>query len=315
MRLHERIKLRHLRHVLAVSELGRMNIAADRLHISQAAVSKSLAEVEEIVGTPVFKREHSRWVPTELGLRLVAFARRIIAEFDGLEATLRDLSAGVQGTVVVGIHAITGQLFIAETIAKAKRDYPGIVIRVLEGVLPELIDDLRNGRVELVFGRIGQMTLERDIESVGIVNEPMLVVASPQHPLSQEVNLDWPAVLDAPWILPLEGSPTREALAKYLAQCGYDLPANRIDTKSFALMPLLLASGSFISIAPQSIAQHWVERWSMHVLSLPPCDVETPIGLMWSKAHLLPAGKILKDYILQNLTNSANEGMTGSITK
>ncbi|MDT2019417.1 LysR family transcriptional regulator [Methylocella sp. CPCC 101449] len=301
MSIRDRLTLRHLRHVLAVSELGRLNLAADRLHISEAAVSKSLAEVTAIVGVPVFRRERTRWVPTEPGVRLIAFARRVTAEFDAFDGVMRDLRSGVQGTVVIGLHVITGQLFIAETLAKAKRDYPGIFVRVIEGVLPDLIDDLRNGTVDLVFGRIGQVALDRDFDSVGIANESALVVASPHHPLSKKRKLTWADVVEEGWILPPTGTPTREALADHLSRQGFDLPANRIDTKSISLIQSLLSAGSFVSIAPQSVAQHWAERLSMHVLPLPPIDVSTPIGLIWSKTNLLPAAEIVKDYVLDNL--------------
>ncbi|MDH7796976.1 MULTISPECIES: LysR family transcriptional regulator [unclassified Beijerinckia] len=299
--IRDRLKLRQLRHVLAVSELGRLNLAADRLHISEAAVSKSLAEVNAILGVPVFRRERTRWVPTEPGVRLIAFARRITAEFDAFDGVMQDLRSGVQGTVVIGLHVVSGQLFIAETLAKAKRDYPGIVIRVVEGVLPDLIDDLRNGTVDLVFGRIGQVALDRSFGSVGIVNEPVRVVASPNHPLSRKRKLTWADMMQSAWILPLAGTPARDALADYLSRQGFDLPANRIDTKSISLISQLLSSGSFVSIAPQSVVQHWAERLSMHILPLPPFHVGTPIGLIWSKANLLPAAEILKNYVLEHL--------------
>lgn len=301
MNLHDRLKLRHLRHVLAVSELGRLNLAADRLHISEAAVSKSLGEVTAILGTPVFRRERMRWVPTEPGIRLIAFARRITAEFDAFDGVMQDLRTGVQGTVVIGLHVVTSQLFVAETIARAKQDYPGVVIRVVEGVLPDLIDDLRNGTVDLVFGRIGQVALDRDFGSVGIAAEPTVVVASPQHPLSKKRKLTWADVAQTGWILPLAGTPTRDAFADHLSRQGFDLPANRIDSTSITLIPLLLSAGSFLSIAPRSIAQHWAEHLSIHILPLPPIDVVTPIGLIWSKSNLLPAAEILKNFVLERL--------------
>src|SRR5690349_1078885 len=107
--LRGRIKLRHLRLMLILDEERSISRAAERLCISQAAVSKTRAEIEDGVGAPLFTRVNRRLELTETGECVLQSARRIIAELQNLGDEVAVMKSGMRGTVTIGTRSVSAE--------------------------------------------------------------------------------------------------------------------------------------------------------------------------------------------------------------
>ena len=108
--LRSRLRIRHL---VLLDELGRslnMHRAAEAMHLSQPALSKLLAEAEELAGQTLFERSHHGVTPTPLGLMMIGRARLLLNELDATHAELTAAASGASGKVRVGVFPVVAHL-------------------------------------------------------------------------------------------------------------------------------------------------------------------------------------------------------------
>ncbi|MGK9230561.1 LysR family transcriptional regulator [Inquilinus limosus] len=298
-RWDDRIKLRHLRTVLAVQDCGSVTGAAERLFISQAAVSKAIAEVEEALGADLFERRGRAIVPTEAGHRFIRTGRRIAAEIRVLEEEIDLLATGGAGLVTIGLQAVSAQAFLVRAVAAMKRRYPKITIRLVEGMLPDVLRDLRSGRFDLAIGRMVPALMGPDLDGAPIVLEPYVVVASVGHPVLALPRPGWADVLAHSWCLPLRGTPVREHLDEHLAELVLPQPESLVETGSVVTILMLLQSMPLLALAPRHLARDWEARGHVALTPLTLSPRAEPIGLIWSTAlPLAPAARVFRDETL-----------------
>ena len=122
--LRQRVNLRHLRLVLVLDEERSITRTAERLCISQAAVSKTRAEFEKGIGAPLFEWFGNRLEVTPLGKCVLLSARRILAELECLSDEFAQMSSGMRGVLSIGSRTVSGQPFISRVRAPPLR-WPG----------------------------------------------------------------------------------------------------------------------------------------------------------------------------------------------
>lgn len=99
------LDLRRMSYVVTLAEVGHFGQAAERLHLTQSALSQQIAKAEREVGTPLFARGHGVTRPTPVGEEYVAWARLLLERADGMAAAVRDVAANGAHSLRVGLHA------------------------------------------------------------------------------------------------------------------------------------------------------------------------------------------------------------------
>lgn len=293
----DRIKLRHLRTVLAVADCRTVTAAAQRLFISQAAVSKTIAEVEDVLGTDLFQRSGRAIVPTEAGLRFIRTGRRIAVEIEVLGEEIGLLASGSTGLLRIGLQAISGHDLLVKAIGRLKQRYPEAAIQLRDGVLPELLGDLRSGSLDLVLGRMVPSLLAPDLAGGPVtMSEPYCVVASPGHPVLSSSELRWVDLLAHGWCLPLKETPLRGHFDEFMAQQLLPQPVKTVETNSITTLLMLLKAMPLVALATQSMARDWASRGEVGLTGLTMLPQADPIGLIWSgRLALAPLGLLFRD--------------------
>lgn len=140
-----------LRVFFHVHRAGSVTAAARELHVTQSAVSQSLAKLEEELGAQLFVRRHRRLVPTPAATRLQA----IVAPFvEGLEEGLVEIHRrqhALSGTLRLGAPAEFGAHRLPPTLAAFRREHPGVAFELALGHPSELLPRLDDGRLDLAF--------------------------------------------------------------------------------------------------------------------------------------------------------------------
>lgn len=276
-----RLKLRHLRFVRTLADTGSLQRTADALSITYAAVAKMRAELEEVLGIELLEGRGRRIGLTPAGALIAASARRVFAELESLRDELLSLEDGLAGTVVVGVRTVSMRGALADAVGAFKRSHPRVVLRLVEGTLSHLLDELGEHRIDVVVGRLNRATLPPTLTGVPIGYPSSVVVCSVGHPARALAADDWAGLVRFAWCLPPAGSPLRGAFDRDLALRGLRFPVDVVEVGDAALIGAMLQTGPLLAIMPQAIADELRRRGEVEVLDAVAPRLADPIGLIW----------------------------------
>lgn len=212
------VDLRKFRHVVETARLENVTHAAESLHITQSALTRSIAEVEAEMGVQLFVRSQRGVRLTDIGRRFVERAQRIVADADELLAGIRDQQSLRTGRLRIGVVPAVYQPFIARPIAQLAGDNPTLAIEILPGSPETMAPRLTAGDLDAIFGHMGQ--LERwpdlEIEQVSIFHHAAMVRKG--HPLSKKRRIREKDILQYPLILPSTLEPVQNAFSELYAK-------------------------------------------------------------------------------------------------
>jgi DNA-binding transcriptional LysR family regulator len=263
-----RIKLRHLALIAAVEDAGSLRQAAEKLGITQAAASNLLAELEFILGTPLFSRSRSGTRPTPVGEMLIKRARPILRNVRAATDEVLQARNGDTGEVYVGMLHAAALTIVPMAIMITRREKPGIQLHVIEGPTRQLLDSLIRGDLDLVVGRV-PLTQVSDLLHKEIFHvEPMEVVCRPGHALAKREKLGLADVLDADWILPETGSTLRDDFRASFINASLQPPEPVLVTSSTVLRLALVQASDMIGVLGRRAALEQEARGMLKILNL-----------------------------------------------
>ncbi|MFI7443436.1 LysR family transcriptional regulator [Nonomuraea indica] len=197
------LELRHLRMLCAIAETGSVTRAAARLGLSQPALTVQLRKVEQIVGGELFARSRSGAVPTLLGGQVIARARVVLSEMDGLVGDLRDARAPAAGLHLGSVHTAC----VASVVGRVGEVLPGRLISLrIEPSAVLLADALTRGTLDVALvGMIEgfDVPLPAPIVSRTLIpHHPIFVALAERHRLAGQAEISLADLRDESWISP-----------------------------------------------------------------------------------------------------------------
>jgi DNA-binding transcriptional LysR family regulator len=180
------IDLRHVRHLLAVASHPTVQAAADALHLTQPALTKSLARFEEELGAKLFDRRGRRLVLTELGQRLVERGDDLLRHVRELEeevALWKDIGTG---EVAIGVDPESELGLLPAVLEAFVPAHPGVQVSVRSGHTDTLLPALLRGDLHFLVAD-AELALERgDLEIRALAADPIAAAVRPGHPLARK---------------------------------------------------------------------------------------------------------------------------------
>ncbi len=185
------MNLRHLEHLLAVADTGSFSRAAERLFITQSALSRSIQGLENELGGPVLDRLGKRNTLTPLGLEVVARARPILRDLDQLRDSARHLQQGDLGRISVGLGSGPAALLTRPLLSAVARDYPGLKVSVTQGPAELLVMQLRNRQCDALVVDLRRVVPAQDLQIEALAELRAGFIVRQTHPLAgrQRVTL------------------------------------------------------------------------------------------------------------------------------
>ncbi|MEO8244057.1 MAG: LysR substrate-binding domain-containing protein, partial [bacterium] len=250
MSMHPAAKLRHIRLFLQIADSGNVSAAAKVAGLTQPAVSKSLSDLESLLGGALFLRLGRRLVLTEEGQRFARHARDAMASLD---AAARVMAVEEASTLSVGLLPTVSARFFPRVVSRylqaPARDFgPGVTLAIETGSHPVLLRKLRERHVDLMIGRMPEASEMEGLDFELLYEEPIIAVVRAGNPF---VRLPLSDLLRrVPVALPTRDAIIRRKVDDFLAALGLQGLRAAVETSTLALgRGLLLASDAvwFIS--------------------------------------------------------------------
>jgi DNA-binding transcriptional LysR family regulator len=189
------MEMRHLRYFIAVAEEGHITRAAERLGMQQPPLSQQIKAIERELDAQLFWRKPRGVELTDAGRAFFNYARDITANLDRAVETTRRTARGEQGQIRVGITPTSPfNPFLPRVIRVFREAYPLIALTLTEYNSGDLIDILRNERIDVAFIRMFPAPPDGLVLSL-LVNEAIIVALSEQHRLAKIGGSDKPLAL------------------------------------------------------------------------------------------------------------------------
>ena len=279
-RARRRLRLRDLETLVTVVQAGGMRKAAGELNLSQPAVSKAIAELEDTVGLKLLERGRRGVVPTAFG---AALARRSEALIDGVRGALRELDELADpetGEVRLGSMETLHAGVVSATAFAVLKQHSRMRLVLKSGESPDLIQHFLMGRlVDFVLARPYSATLPPEIDAEPLFTERLLVVVGQNHPMARRRKIGLADLQREHWILSRNEIQPDSPIAETLREQGLELPSQIIVSGGLAMRFSLLATGQFVTCVPHSLMPFLLQPAQLRVLPirLPPWRTATMI--------------------------------------
>jgi LysR family pca operon transcriptional activator len=259
--------LRQLQQFVAVVEAQSFRRAADRLHLSQPALSVAVRELESIVGAALLDRARDAVAPTPQGEILYLHACALLREATSAVASVRELRGYAQRELRIGVGPTICPTRVARSLDAVVQQEPGLTFKIVTEVYARLEPRLRAGELDLVIAKRPGRAVDPDIDLHSLGTDQNAVICRPGHPLGVARRVRLARLLEYPWvysesierIIPTWGVP-------FGAQ-GLSAPQPRWLVDSYPLVVSLLLSSNALSVMPaQYVAADLASRRIARVL-------------------------------------------------
>lgn len=256
MIMHPGIKLRHIRAFLAIAAQGSLSSVARQQGLTQPALSRTLAELEDLLPAALFRREHRRLILTEAGQTFRHHASLALQALEAGAAALRPDAA--RGTLRVGLLPTAATRLFPRAALRFRAVDPQTLLQIETGPHAYLLGLLRDRQIDLMIGRMPAAADMAGLTYAHLYEEEVVLVARAGHPLADQPLAQ---VLQAvPLILPPQGALIRRAVDDYLASLG--LPGLRpaVETVALAVGRGLLAASDAVWFISRGVVAEELQR-------------------------------------------------------
>jgi DNA-binding transcriptional LysR family regulator len=285
-RVRRRLKLRDVDILLAVIQTGSMGKAASALNMSQPAVSKAIAFLEDTLGVRLLDRSRQGVEPTAYGRALV---KRGVAMFDELRQGVQDITSladPTAGEVRMGGSEHTIAAIYSPVIQRLLKQRPRMLFKITVGDFRSLSQDLDARRIDFLVSRMYSHPSEEHSVEV-LFADPLVVVTGPSNPLARRRKIELAELLDQPWTLQPRENNFGSFAMDALHAAGLLPPRITVATTSSNLRGEMLETGRYLSMVPR----FWVllprERPFLKVLPVEFPNTRLDVAIITLKNRLL----------------------------
>lgn len=250
-----------LRQFLAVVTEGTLTGAAEKVAVTQPALSKSIRKLERELGVPLFERLPRGIALTAYGKTLLPHAQRIVAECRLADLELQAFGSGHKGLLRIGAGLMFGATFVPAAIAELYGTYPGVAFQLTSAVTEVNFPLLCAGELDLIFGLLPPAaTIPDYLTSRPLLELTSRVVAGTDHPLVRRRVVRAADLVQWPWVVIQHD---RELVNTILATLAADAatrdddarrPTIAVEVSSLSSLVRLLRSGTYLSCFAEPLA-------------------------------------------------------------
>ncbi len=269
-----------LKAFIAVAKSGSFSGAATQLHITQPAVSKRIAGLEEQLAKSLFDRNGRVIRLTEAGETLLRAAEHIVRSVDMAEDQIRSLGSEVTGRLSIATSHHIGIHRLPEVLRQFTTRYPDVELDLKFTDSELAAEDVLSGRMELAVATLPIIT-PAALLVTPVWNDKLVVVCNKQHALLKRKNNGAQDLAAFPAVLPSRSTITRQIVTEFLQQSGEQVQV-ALETNYLETIRVMVEVGLGWSVLPQTMISG-----DIIAIEVDGFNLQRTLGLMRVKAHTL----------------------------
>jgi DNA-binding transcriptional LysR family regulator len=240
--------LADLRAFVTVAELQSFAAAAKALHLSQPALSRRIAHLEDMLEVRLIDRSTRSVELTQLGRRFRAQVVGLVDDLDRSILSLRDAAQLQAGDVSVGCVLSAVHHFLPPLIHTFRERHPGVLVRIIEEGADEVLASVKQGEADLALNYIGMQ--DPDLEFTPLLKEPYVLACPAGHALARRRAVNWEELADYPLARVSHASRNRLFIDQALAELP-PLPKPVCEVRHVSTLIGLVENGLGLAVVPQ----------------------------------------------------------------
>ncbi|EKZ8999545.1 LysR family transcriptional regulator [Vibrio fluvialis] len=272
-----RYSLKQLAVFEAVADCGSVSAAADKLALTQSATSMSLAQLEKMLGRPLFERQGKQMALTHWGMWLRPKAKKLLQDAQQIEMGFYDQHL-LSGEIRLGASQTPAEHLVPDLISIIDSDFPEIRIElgvkstqgVIEGILDYKYD------LGIIEGRCDDNRIHQEVWC----RDHLTVVASAHHPFAKRDFVSLAQLEQAKWVLREHGSGTRKTFDSSIHKLIADLDVWR-EYEHVPVLRSLIANGSYLTCLPYLDVERYIQSGQLVALNVPELNMERTLSFVW----------------------------------
>lgn len=276
--MHRRIKFRHVQAFVEIAKRRSLKNAAEELSLTQPSISKTLKELEEILGARLLNRGRGGVELTSEGEVFLQFAEISLSAMRQGVSGIEQLRHGGQLGLSIGALPSVAALLMPVAARHFRELSPDTLLSVVEGPHDYLLDEMKRGQLDLVVGRLGQSGMMKGFSFTQLYDEAVVCVTRPGNPLAKASTLQ--ELSEALVIYPSEGSAIRALVDRFMIAEGQGQFANRVESVSGAFGLRLTLETDAVWFISQGVVEREILDGTLVKLPIEASLTEGPVGIM-----------------------------------
>ena len=295
----------HLAAFLAIVQGGSLGRAAETLHVTQPALSRTVRRLETEIRSPLFERHSKGMQLTPIGEALLPHATLLQREAEIAREEIDALRGLAKGTIRVGAVASIASVVLPMAIDQVLQKWPNLRAQIIEGVWDRLADALIKREIDLALSIAADDTDE--ICAIGDCQwqDSSYVVAALDHPLRAKRKLSLADTLDERWAIPPKGTAPYEHMRQQFASHGLGVPNVVVETRSITVLKCLVARSEFLSWMATPMYDAERQAGVIDTLEIPGVEGTRTLTAFRRRQGILPGAAVKLLDELRQLTGAA----------
>jgi DNA-binding transcriptional LysR family regulator len=289
-----------LRLYVTVCETGNIARAGEKANIVGSAISKRLAQLEDMVGTPLLVRKRHGVVPTEAGQTLLEHARAMLASAARIERDMDAFAAGVRGQVRILASASAMAESVPDDVAAFLKipAHRNIEVDMEERVSAQIVRGIRDGTASLgIFWDAADIG---PLQSLPYRSDHLAMAVPRNHPLAARRKLLFEETLDFEHVSLPVNSAVQVMVHRAAAQLGRTVK-QRVVVTNFEAALRVVRAGLAISLVPMEAAGIYAQPYGLKIIPLADPWAERRFIICFrDRESLSPAAQLLADHLAEN---------------
>src|SRR5688572_1441890 len=182
------LEIRHLSLVNEIASTGSVTRAAERLHLTQSALSHQLRDIESRLDIQLFLRLGKKMVLTPPGERVLGAARRVLDEIGRAEEDLKLMSQNGKGVLRLCTQCNTGYHWLPPLLQSFHRKFPGVDVQIMVNATDRPIEALLEGQIDLAV--VTSEVDDKRLSAVALFEDELVAVVAPSHPFAKRAHIE-----------------------------------------------------------------------------------------------------------------------------
>jgi DNA-binding transcriptional LysR family regulator len=279
------VQLSQINAFLTIAELESFSLAAERLHITQPAVSKRIRQLEQSMKTSLFDRIGKRSILTPNGLAFLPHAERILHEINTYRSSLDGQNDKLSGTLTLATSHHIGLHRLPQILRDFKIKYPQVDLDLHFMDSEDACVAVANNEIELAIVTLPENAdAKLNLEPIWI--DSLQIVLAPDHPLANDDPIDELKLLDYPAILPSMGTFTRRIINNYFST-DKDQMKIILETNYLETIKVMVSANLGWSMLPASMLDETVLGKALNSSGMNRVEIQRVLGIVTRRNRTL----------------------------